>query len=291
MFNSLTIKTRPTALPVHGRMPAGGQALAVRPHAGNAALPASLKPMLVAALFAAAIVDAWAEGPEVTPYRPTVSNPAALPAPGYLEAEFGWAQNRDRREGTRQTSVPYLFKYAFSEDFGVLLGGDGFVGLDDGGARRRGVGDTSVALKLRHELNEKSALGLEAGIRLPTARTGLGSGKADYGVTGIFSTGWGDYDIDLNLGLTRRGLKEDGEGRTELAWAAALAWPIAAHWGAALEIAGAAREGHRGTAQLLGAASYRFSKRVVLDAGIARGLGQGLNWTAFAGLAVLFARR
>ena len=40
-------------------------------------------------LMLGAFSNAWAEEPAATPYRPTVSNPAALSAPGYFELELG----------------------------------------------------------------------------------------------------------------------------------------------------------------------------------------------------------
>ena len=45
------------------------------------------------ALWAGAVL---ADAPEVTPYRPTVSNPAALSAPGLLEFEAGVAREIGR---------------------------------------------------------------------------------------------------------------------------------------------------------------------------------------------------
>jgi hypothetical protein len=43
--------------------------------------------VLLAALFGAGLADAAAaEEPMATPYRPSVSNPAELPVPGYLGA-------------------------------------------------------------------------------------------------------------------------------------------------------------------------------------------------------------
>src|SRR5947209_5000939 len=72
----------------------------------------------------------FADPPEVTPYRPTVSNPAALSAPGFLELEAGVARSHDDTD-TRLLSVPYLLKYAFSENFGVVIGGDAYLDQKD----------------------------------------------------------------------------------------------------------------------------------------------------------------
>ena len=61
----------------------------------------------------------------VSPYRPSVSNSAQLPAPGQLEFEFGGL--RQRSADTRRSSTPYLFKLAFDQAWGVLIGGEAHV--------------------------------------------------------------------------------------------------------------------------------------------------------------------
>src|SRR3954451_19190933 len=63
---------------------------------------------------------------KATPYRPTVSNPADLPVPGHFEWEAGGYDERDPGDA-RHFSVPYLLKYAFTEDIGVLVGGESLV--------------------------------------------------------------------------------------------------------------------------------------------------------------------
>jgi hypothetical protein len=226
---------------------------------------------------------------EVTPYRPTVSNPAALSAPGRLEIEAGFARTRNRTDGTASSSVPTLLKYAFTEDAGVLTGGDANLRQTDAsGARSSGIGDTSLALKLRRGLSGASALGLEAGALFATAAKGLGSGENDYFVNGIYSGELGDWGMDLNLGCTRFGAASAGSGRAGANWAAAIAHGLGGAWGLALEASGSARRGIRADSQLLGAITYRWSRRLALDAGLARGLNDAAAGTLFFGFAVLF---
>jgi len=65
---------------------------------------------VLAAIASFSLTVFAAETTDVTPYRPTVSNPAQLPAAGQLELELGGmksqpgAQADDRRRG----SLPYL---------------------------------------------------------------------------------------------------------------------------------------------------------------------------------------
>ena len=85
--------------------------------------------------------------PAATPYRPTVSNPAELSAPGWLEMEAGVARSKGGGNAW-QNDTPWLAKLAFSEDFGVLIGGDAWTRQTDAsGAAHSGFGDTSLDRK------------------------------------------------------------------------------------------------------------------------------------------------
>ena len=174
----------------------------------------------------------------------------------------------------------------------MLVGGDAYLRLQDAdGNRLSGVGDTVVALKLRHELSEAMALGLEAGVRFPTAKTGLGAGERDYLVNGIFSAEWGGLDFDVNLAYTRLGSVGAGEDRGEAGWAAAVAGKLGGPWGWAGELSGTGRRGTRGGTQALVAVSYQPTRSLVFDLGLTQDLNRQTDeTTAFAGFAMLFDR-
>jgi len=140
--------------------------------------------------------------PGVTPYRPTVSTPASLSEPGWLELELGGQRTRGG-DSARRDSTPYTLKYAFTPDWGVRVGGDAWIReLSTDGFRVSGFGDTAVIGKRRFARSETSAFGLEGGVNFPTAKDGLGSGKADYLLNGIHSADWGVFHTDINLGMT-----------------------------------------------------------------------------------------
>lgn len=247
----------------------------------------------MAALAAMAALSAHAaddQEPTVTPYRPTVSNPAALSEPGWLEMEAGFLHTKGG-DSDHATSLPYLLKYAFTPDFGVLLGGDAYIRQTDDGRRISGGGDTTLLLKQRWALgkgDDGPAFGLEYGATLPTAKKGLGSGKTDYTVNGIYSTELSGNSVDLNLNLTRIGSIEAGEGRTQLGYAASVGHTINDQWGVAAEISGTTRRSTAPTDQILFAASYTASPRVVWDAGTAFGLSHASqDWSLFGGVSIL----
>jgi len=231
------------------------------------------------------------EQPSVTPYRPSVSTPAALSAPGWLEFEAGAL--RERESGlARRDSLPYTIKLAFTPDWGVRMGGDAWIRQrDDTGQSTSGGGDTGVVLKRRFAVDDASAFGLEAGATFPTARHGLGSGKADTALVGIYSADLGAYHTDLNLGLTRVGAVDPGAGRIQTLWAASLSRSFLERWGVVGEFSGTRQRGVDSTSQFLLAASYNVSKALTLDAGFARSLRSGVaDRSLFAGLTLLGPR-
>jgi Putative MetA-pathway of phenol degradation len=241
--------------------------------------------MALCALPGSAVADD--EAPTATPYRPTVSNPADLSLPGHFEIESG-VQRVLGDDDTRQDSLPYLVKYAFSENVGVLIGGNAYLRQADPlGHSASGFGDTFVELKLRHALNDDSAIGLELGPLLPSARDGLGEAQVGWLLNTIYSRDIGDYHVDLNIGANRSGDRIASVSRWQVPWAGAISRPINEQWGASLEFSGVRQRGAATTSQALAAINYNVSHSVVLDAGMAYGLTHAAHdRSLFAGATV-----
>ena len=239
--------------------------------------------LLLACTAAGAMAD---DAGAVTPYRPSVSTPAQLPAVGQLEYEAGFLSTRDH--GERRDSMPVLFKLALSEKWGVLFGGDAYVSLRDAdGKRARGLGDTALTLKRAFVVDSATAFGLEFGAKLPTAKDSIGSGKADYTINTIYSHDIGKVHMDANANLTRLGAHEDGASRNQAGLSASFSAPVAEQWAATAELSGTRRRGADGTAQLLLAAAWSPNKHVTVDFGVAHGLTSASpEWSVFSGLVV-----
>jgi hypothetical protein len=240
------------------------------------------------AAFAACGVRAADELPAVVPYRPSVSTPAALSAPGWVEVEAGL--QRSRGDGSRRDSLPYTFKLAFTPDWGIRIGGDAVVReVDASGASRRGFGDTSAVLKRRFAIDDASAFGLEAGVKFATARNGLGSGHADYGLNGIYSSDFAtDWHADVNLNATRMGDRTPGVSTVQQGWAMSVSRALNEKWGVGGELSGTHRGGTPSTSQFLVSTSYSASPQVVFDAALARGLNDASGgWTFMTGVTFL----
>ncbi len=250
-----------------------------------------LGPTLVLFLALAYSVAVRAGEPAATPYRPTVSTPTALSEPGWLEVELG-GQRTHTEESPKRHGLSYALKYAISPDWGLRVAGEAWVREQaSDGSSLGGVGDTAIILKRRFARGEDMAFGVEAGVNVPTAKSELGSGNTDYLITGIFSANLGAYHYDLNLGATRLGRMTVGEGRTQIGWAASLSRPLDDRWGLAGELSGTYRKGVSNTDQALVAINYNYSKRLILDSGVALGLNRASpDWSLFAGLTLLIGK-
>jgi hypothetical protein len=241
---------------------------------------------LAVAMLRPAQAAADDEGPSATPYRPSVSVPAALSAPGWLEIEAGLQQNHDGVVA-RRDSAPLTFKLAFTPDWGVRLGIDGWVHTHDDPDSESGVGDTSVVLKRRFAVSDATAWGLELGETFPTAKSSIGIGHAATTVNGIFSSDFAPaWHTDINLNVTHLG----GSGQPspwQTGWAAAFSRTLTDTWGAVGELSGTYQASYGNTAQFLAAASWNQSPAAVFDFGFARGLNDATpRWQVFAGVTV-----
>jgi hypothetical protein len=242
-----------------------------------------------ALLLLAGAANAAASDDELkaTPYRPTVSNPADLPVPQHFEWEAGGYSERDPGDA-RHVSVPYLLKYAFTENVGVLVGGESFIADHSSGDTTRGWGDTSVTMKFHHAISDSTGIGLEAGATLPTASHDLGSGHADYTMNGIVSTEAAGCDVDINVSYTRLGTADPGTSRDEVGWAVAASHDLAGKWGLAGELSGTGQRGTHGAAQFLSALSFTAMPTLVFDGGALFGLNRSSpRYGLFAGVTML----
>jgi Putative MetA-pathway of phenol degradation len=206
--------------------------------------------------------------PPITPYRPTVSDPAQLPAPGQLELELGGL--RMVTSDPRRSSTPYLLKLAFNDEWGVLIGGDAYVWMQGELNAPQGAGDTTVTLKRAWTVDKASALGLEFEIKLPTADNSIGSGKADYTLNGIYSHDFTAVHMDLNLNVSQLGQADPGSSHSQLGGAMALSAPLTKRWGITGEISGNQRAGAENGFQVLSALTFSPSNRLTFDLGFVR---------------------
>jgi hypothetical protein len=256
-----------------------------------------MKPLSVKVLFlfcvAAFSMNALAQDDNpITPYRPSVSNPAQLPVPGQLELELGGLHNSQANDTPQRDSVPYLLKLGFSKEWGVLVGGEALVSTrDSDGNRVNGLGDTSLTLKRAFLIDDATAYGLEFDVKLPTAKDAIGSGSTDYTLNGIYSKDLtSQLHMDANLNFTRVGAIDPNTARIQTGWSSAFSLPLSERWGTVAELSGTYRSGTANTAQFLSAVTYSPTKRLTFDIGATKGLTDATpHWSAFTGVVLPLA--
>ena len=226
-------------------------------------------------------------GPAVVPYRPSVSTPAQLSAPGYLELEAGGLRTTGPDHGTSRFTLPYTLKLAFTPDWGIRVGGDAWVRQAEPGDSQSGGGDTAVVLKRRFAVSDATAWGLELGETFATAKSAIGIGHDATTVNGIFSSDFApSWHTDINLNETHLGGQSPASA-WQTGWAAAFSRSLTDAWGAVGEFSGTHQAGAANTAQFLVAASWNQSAAAVFDFGTAVGLNDASpHWQLFAGVTV-----
>lgn len=160
--------------------------------------------------------DDSSKQPTVNPYRPTVTDPASLTFPGYLEMEVGGAAQHGGEQSKRAFSTPIVLKLTTNSkrlEYHVLLGGYNEQTTPDG-THLSGRGDVTPGLQYLIVAQSPRTYDLAARLeyKIPTANQGLGTGKTDYDLLLLASK---DYNKtlhgDYNLGIYRQG-RMSGQG-------------------------------------------------------------------------------
>jgi hypothetical protein len=237
------------------------------------------------------------KGVAANPNRPSVSNPADLTAPGYLEIELGWTGAFRSSQYRSQHTIPFLAKLALNDRIQLRLDGVPLQQLrPEEGNRVSGIGDWSpgVQWKFLDQTEARPAMALAAAVKLPaaSARKGLGSGKADYALTLLVSKDIEPVHLDLNVAHTWLGREEGGFDRQWLgAFAASL--PVADRWtlgGEVYTFSSPTAETPR-VVSTLWSLSYAYRPTVVFDLGVDVGLNRAApDFAILAGVTVTLAK-
>lgn len=228
------------------------------------------------------------ELPSVTPYRPTVSNPAELSAPRHLEIEAGF-EHVNGGGLQERLATPVTLKYAFNQHWGILLnsGWRHENGRDDSVVD--GWNPTALLLKSHYSLNATNAMGIELGVGTPANAGHFTEGEPELLVNAIYSVDIGDTRFDANIGLMRLGVTEADVDRHQYQWALALSHPVGGRWSIAGELSGNARDGLSPYNQALVCAAYALSRATVIDVGGAYGISgdSAATQNIFVGVSML----
>lgn len=256
-------------------------------------------------LLAAPVLAAQEPGAiTVNPNRPSFANPATTTQPGVAELEFGLQQSLPG-DGSRSDTQPTLLKLGLTEHVELRLGWNG-VERDRAPDGSSVSGGTDPSLGFTWRFLDQGAFGADVALSayrtLPRASVakGLGTGTADMQAALLMSKDFGDLHADLNVletwaGRAGGGRAEGGRaggGQTgggharQPAAALAFGYRLRGPWslGAELYAIGASAAGPR-TVSTLWNLACQVSSRLVLDAGVDRGLNRDApRWNRFVGL-------
>ena len=231
-------------------------------------------------------VEKEAGPPAVNPGRPTITDPAPLTAPGWLEAELGGQKNLDR---DRNFSTPLLLKLTSrNQRLQYRLSTDGYTALGEG--RATGIGDTYAALHYLFAKQDKSGFDVagRVTVKIPTAPPSIGTGKFDYSALALASRDFSSLvHGDFNLGVFSQSQSVGSASDTQGLLSGALTFNLPGkRWQYAAELAYFTPiSGVRGQLTTMHAISYAVHRYDVYDIALQWQLhGDGPN------LQVLFGR-
>ena len=257
------------------------------------------------ALVASALLGLWplaALAQDINPDRPDLTTSAELVPAGALQLETGLEYERERAGGSpgrQQLSVQAVLRAGLLARLEVSLEGEPFV-WQRAGDDECGSGDYTLALKYRLYAPTEDggtptvAVALRPFLKLPVARTPIGSERPDAGALLLVSLGLpSGLGLDLNAGAAAIGQTHPDGFIPQGVASASLSWAATGRLSTIAELFFATKEERDGRASLRAtlAVLYKVTPRLALDAGVRTTLaGSGPDWSAFVGLSVRFGR-
>jgi hypothetical protein len=156
--------------------------------------------------FFVALFLLWTLKPSITfAGRPLITEDAGTVEKGFYELELALDYSRDNNRDKNYIPSAQL-AYGLTDRAEVALAGSYLFKDNHEGGREDGWGDVTAYLKYRiwGEGENYPAFSLKPQVKIPTAdeNKGLGSGKADYGLTAVFSKSFTGLNLHFNAGYT-----------------------------------------------------------------------------------------
>jgi len=232
--------------------------------------------------------------------RPSVSTSTVTVPPGALQIESGVEYTRSRLshgQNEQQFLVDVLLRAGITSRLEARLDMNPLVWLKDADTNI-GFGDLTLSVKYRFfdspEGSRWPSLGVLPFVKLPTARSPIGSERVDFGCTALatFDLPW-QLSLDANVGLAGLGQSQGAAFLLQETVSASLNRQISARWAMYGELFYASPS-ERGSRDVVGfdtGVQFLVLPRVVLDmaAQVARGT-PGPDFAIRVGLSVRFGR-
>jgi len=253
-----------------------------------------------AALTFGASVAGAEEPARIQADRPGVSNSTSTVPPGALQIEGGVDYSRSRVSGgpdERQFVLGAMLRAGLTDRLEVRLDGAPLVRLR-GAENDTGFGDPTLGVKYRFldspEGSWWPSLGLLPFVKLPVARSPIGSERVDFGLTALASVDlpW-QLGLEANVGLVAIGQSNRDAFLLQEAVSAALSRQIGERWSTYVEVfyASPAERGAHDIVGLDAGIQFFLTPRVALDASAETSFGgPGPDYAFRAGVSVRLGR-
>jgi hypothetical protein len=196
------------------------------------------------------------------PNRPTFSTTAESVQSGVFEIEYGLEAGEGRQ------NINGLLKLGLTENLELRFGNNPIE--RDAGVAGRGDSGAGFKYKIIEEKDWHPTLSVLYTATLPTATAELGAGAVGHSAGILVSKDFGKHHFDFNE--TAQWLGRPGASGFDRDYFTALAYSrgVQGKWGVTGEIAGFSRANATlaATMTIMGAATYNWSSRLVLDSGI-----------------------
>ncbi|HEY6251992.1 MAG TPA: hypothetical protein VI685_18710 [Candidatus Angelobacter sp.] len=233
---------------------------------------------------------------EANPGRPTVSTPATLTPPGYLQLETGVLGAEKSGEFSNRTGIEAVLKLALTHRFELLVQTEPMVISDLG---RKGDGEPGEVFVGFQALIHKGE-GAQPTVAVSYFRRLYGSPapELDLGTNRqsallLVSFDLLHFHVDTNAIVTEQITDRAAVHRAQFGQTLSISHPVAGHLSLSGELWHFSQPLIRSNAVgLLFAPSYVVNRLLVLDGGFNRGLtGNSTRWEGFIGLTYLFPKR
>jgi hypothetical protein len=196
------------------------------------------------------------------PNRPTFSTTAESVQSGVFEIEYGL------EAGESHQNINGLLKFGLTKNLEMRFGNNPIE--RDAGVAGRGDSGAGLKYKITEEKGWHPTLSVLYTATIPTATAEVGAGAVGHSAGLLVSKDFGKHHFDFNE--TAQWLGRPGATGFDRDYFTALAYSraVLGRWGVTAEIAGFSRANATlaATMTIMGAATYNWSSRLVLDSGI-----------------------
>ncbi|HLJ85318.1 MAG TPA: hypothetical protein VKZ53_00765 [Candidatus Angelobacter sp.] len=234
---------------------------------------------------------------EANPGRPTVSTPATLSPPGYLQIETGVLGAEKSGEFSNRTGIETVLKLALTRRIELVAQTEPMVFSDLGQSTDREPGEVFAGIQMVLHKGEGSQPTLSVGYfrRLyasPAPELDIGTNRQSMLLLASFD--FGKFHVDANAIATEQITDKAAVHRAQFGQTFSVSHPLARHFGISGEVWSFSQPllvGSHAVGILL-APTYTVNRFLVLDGGFNRGLtGTSTRWEGFMGLTYLLPKR